>query len=81
MTQLPEGPQAITGTYEELLCPVCIIMHTTWGGIGGFEGQRWDQTHAGIWGTQAHCFCREEEKTRHCVLCSETECGTWPALV
>lgn len=25
MTQLPEGPQAITGTYEELLCPVCIM--------------------------------------------------------
>lgn len=34
MTQLPEGPQAITGTYEELLCPVCIIMHTTWGEKG-----------------------------------------------
>lgn len=34
MTQLPEGPQAITGTYEELLCPVC-IMHNL-GGKGAW---------------------------------------------
>lgn len=31
-------------------------------------------------GTHANGFCREE-KTRHCVLCRETECGTWLALV